>query len=194
MRKALIACVLGIVLGSAAPASAGCWARVGLAPPPAGTDAGEVWMARITVLQHGRNPLPDAGTAKPRLTIVNQATGKRHMFTARASDPARGRYEARVVFPSAGSWRYEVFDGFTSWNDEPAPCGANHPFTGVQIGGPGAGQRDGGEGNKSTSTFPVWQLAGGIGTLLAACAVLVYVVRRRGSRNVSDRRLLRSSP
>lgn len=24
-----------------------------------------------------------------------------------------GRYRARVVFPTAGTWRYEVFDGFT---------------------------------------------------------------------------------
>lgn len=184
MRKAaLIAGVLAVALGSAAPASAGCWATVGLAPPPADIGAGEVWTARITILQHGRNPLPDAATAKPTLTIVDPATGRRQTFAARASDPGRGRYEARVVFPSAGSWRYEIFDGFTSWNGEPAPCGASHTFAGVQIGGPGSGSSDGGEGTQATSTFSVWPLAGGIGTLLAAGVALVYLGRRRGSRS-----------
>lgn len=181
MRKALIACVLGVALGSAAPASAGCWATVRLAPPPAGTTAGEVWAARITVLQHGRNPLPDA-EAKPRLTIVNRATGKRRTFTAGASNPATGRYEARVVFPSAGVWRYEVFDGFTSWNGQPAPCGTTHTFAGVQIGGPSTGARDGGQGSHAASTVSLWPLVGGIGAVLVAGAVLAYVVRRRGSR------------
>jgi hypothetical protein len=183
MRKALIAGVLAVALGSAAPASAGCWATVALAPPPADAAAGEVWTARITILQHGRNPLPDAATAKPTLTIVNRTTGQRQTFAARASDPTGGRYEARVVFPSAGSWRYEIFDGFTSWNGEPAPCGANHKFAAVQIGAPGAGPSDGVEATQATSTFPVWPLAGGIGTLLAAGAALAYFGRRRGSRS-----------
>jgi hypothetical protein len=60
MRKALIGTVVLAALAFAAPASAGCWATAGLAPPSEGTAAGQVWTARITVLQHGRNPLPDA--------------------------------------------------------------------------------------------------------------------------------------
>jgi hypothetical protein len=184
MRKALIGGVLVAALASAAPASAGCWATVGLAAPPAGTAPGEVWTAKITVLQHGRNPLPDAADATPKLTIVNRATGERRTYAAKASDPAAGLYEARVVFPSAGVWRYEVFDGFTSWNGEPAPCASTHTFAAVAIGGPDAGAR--GASSESfpvgQSGFPLWPLVAGLGTLLVAAIVLVYFLRRRGPR------------
>ena len=184
MGKALIGGVLLAAFTFAAPAGAGCWATAGLAPPPEGTAVGEVWTARITVLQHGRNPLPNAGDATPRLTIVNGATGARKTFTARASDPATGRYEARVVFPSAGAWSYEVFDGFTSWDGRSAPCARTHTFASVQIGGPGAASGSGSpSGSGSASGFPFWTVAGGLGALLAAAAAaLVWSARRRGSR------------
>lgn len=194
MRKALLGAIAVAALAFAAPASAGCWATAGLAPPPAGTAAGDVWTAKLTILQHGRNPLPDAADAKPTVTIVNQASGERQTFTARSTDAAAGRYEAQVVFPSAGTWRYEVFDGFTSWNGQPAPCAKTHTFAAAQIGGPGAGSRSGGGPPKSvagpskavavdTRAFPVWPVAGGVGALLAAAIVLLYFVRKHSSRS-----------
>jgi hypothetical protein len=182
MRKALIGTAVLAALAFAAPASAGCWATAGLASPPEGIAAGEVWTARITVLQHGRNPLPDAANATPKVSIVNGATGARKTFTAKASDPAAGRYEARVVFPSAGTWSYEVFDGFTSWNGRPAPCARTHTFASVQIGGPGAASGSG------SDTFPVWPVAGGVGALLAAALGLVWFARRHGSRALAPAR------
>ena len=112
MRKALIGGALLVALISAAPVSAGCWATVG-------------------------NPRPDAREASPKVTIVNRASGERQSFVAKATDPAAGLYSARVVFPSSGRWSYEVFDGFTTWNGEPAPCAHTHSFASVQIGGPG---------------------------------------------------------
>jgi hypothetical protein len=177
MRKALIAGVSAVAaLAFAAPASAGCWATVGLAPPPAGTTAGAAWTAEITVLQHSRNPLPDAGTAVPRLTIVNGSTGAKKTFPAKATDPAEGVYQARVVFPTAGTWRYEVFDGFTTWDGRPAPCAKTHTFGAVQIGAGSGAAGSGGDG------FPVWPLAAGLGALLVAGLGLVYFVRRHASR------------
>jgi hypothetical protein len=178
MRKLLIGGAVLAALVFAAPASAGCWATAGLAPPPEGTAAGEVWTARITVLQHGRNPLPDAADATPKVSIVNRATGARKTFTGKASDPAAGHYEARVVFPSAGTWRYEVFDGFTSWDGRPAPCARTHTFASVQIGGPGAASGSG----SGSGSFPVWPVAGGLGALLAAALGLVWFARRHGAR------------
>src|SRR6266542_3887463 len=56
-----------------------------------------------------------AAEARPQVTIVNADTGARKTFTAVPTDVSRGVYEASVVFPSAGSWRYEVFDGFTPY-------------------------------------------------------------------------------
>jgi YtkA-like protein len=178
MGKALFGGALLAALAFAAPAGAGCWATAGLAPPLQGTRAGEVWTAEITVLQHGRNPLPDASDATPTVTIVNTATGARRTFTAKATDPSAGRYEARVVFPSAGAWRYEVFDGFTSWDGRPAPCAKTHTFASVQIGGGGGASAPG----SGRDTFSFWPVAGGVGTLLVAIVVLVYFARRHGSR------------
>ena len=65
MKRILIAAVLVGALVQAGAASAGCMATVGLAPPPAGIAAGTTWTAELTVLQHGRNALPNAATARP---------------------------------------------------------------------------------------------------------------------------------
>src|ERR671914_112659 len=73
MRRLLLTTLVLAGLAYPEVAGAGCWATVTLAPPPAGTAAGDVWTARLTVLQHGRNPLPDAADARPTLTISNGA-------------------------------------------------------------------------------------------------------------------------
>jgi hypothetical protein len=189
MRTLVLGGVLAGALVFPTPASAGCWATVGLAPPPVGTAAGDVWAAKITVLQHGANPLPDAAAATPRLTIVNRATGQRRTFPARATDPSAGTYAARVVFPSGGTWSYQVFDGFTSWNDDPAPCAQTHTFKDVEIGGPGSGGGAGGTPAAPTAAttpaaeFPVWPVAGAFAALvLTAVGVGGYFLRRARSR------------
>jgi hypothetical protein len=175
MRKAVIAVVLAAgALVAAAPASAGCWATVGLAQPPAGTAAGESWTAELTILQHGRTPLANA---KPTVTIVNGKSGERRTFAASATgDP--GRYDAEVVFPSAGQWRYEVNDGFTTMGGEPVPCARTHTFAGVNIDPPSAAA-GGGSGGGSAPLLPV---AGGLAGLLAAALLFAYVRRRQSAR------------
>jgi hypothetical protein len=197
MRKALIGGALLVALMSTAPASAGCWATVGLAPPPSGTSAGDLWKANITVLQHGRNPLPDARDASPKVTIFNRASGESQTFVARASDPTAGRYVARVVFPSAGRWSYEVFDGFTSWNGDPAPCAQTHTFASVQIGGRPGAATGGGSGDASAANvtassggaaatdrgaLPLWALLGGLGAILVGAIAGTFFLRRHATR------------
>ena len=176
MRKALFVSVLLAGLVYAAPAAAGCWATVQLAPPPAGTTAGEAWNAEIMVLQHGRNPLPDASEARPRVTITN-AAGDSKTFTAKPVDTSKGTYSAKVVFPSAGSWNYAVFDDFTSAGGEPMPCSRTHDVGTATIG-KGAGISTSGTGG-----IPIWPLAGA--ALLLLLAAGVYYGRRRGHRAVA---------
>jgi hypothetical protein len=173
MRKALLGGVLLAALTFAAPAGAGCWATVGLAPPPNGLTAGKTWTAELKVLQHGRNPLPDAADAKPTVTIINRATDDRRTFTAKATDPAAGLYEARVVFPSPGVWDYEVFDDFTSYDGEDAPCARTHTVAEVRIGG---------SPSSSAGAFPFAPLGGGLGALLMVGIGVLYVRRRNGLR------------
>jgi hypothetical protein len=190
MRRLLIVAIAAGVLIQAGAASAGCWATVGLAPPPDGIGPGDTWTARMTVLQHGRTPLPDAKTARPTLTIRNDATGGQRTFVARPTkDPTV--FTASVVFPSAGSWRYEVFDGFTTWQGEPAPCAQTHTFSAVAVGGAPAG---GGEppapapapaepvvasAESSGDGFPVWPVVGSALAALAAFVLGAGVIRRR---------------
>jgi len=175
MRKALFVGALLAALAYAPPAAAGCWATVQLAPPPAGTVAGKTWTAAITVLQHGRNPLPDAGDARPRVTITNP-TGDSKTFTAKPIDPSKGLYAAEVVFPSGGTWNYAVFDGFTTWDGQPAGCERTHELGAVKIG-QGTGISTGG-----TNGFPVLPFAGGLGAALLLLAAGFSIHRRRGLR------------
>ncbi len=150
MRKALIVGgALVAALAVPASAAAGCWATVGLAPPPKGIGPGEVWKAELTVLQHGRTPLSHA---KPTVTVVNATTGERRTVAAKLANADRGRYTANVVFPSAGAWRYQVFDGFTTYAGEQVPCARTHTFASVNVGAPAAGRGGSGGGGGGVST------------------------------------------
>jgi hypothetical protein len=172
MRKALIVSVVVGALAYAAPATAGCWATAQLVKPPDGTPAGTPWTAKITILQHGRNPLPDAPEARP-VAIITNAAGDRETFTSKPVDPSRGTYSAEIVFPSSGTWTYSVFDDFTTWNKSSAPCSRTHELGTVQIGpAPPGSSTSGGDG------FPMWPLAVGLGPALLAAAVLVAFGRR----------------
>jgi YtkA-like len=188
MRVALLGGLVLAVLALASPAGAGCWATVGVSPPPANLGAGDIWSADITVLQHGRNPLPDASDAKPTVTIVNADTGEKKTFAATSIDPNGGVYRAEVVFPSNGSWSYQVYDGFDTAEGQPVPCGSTHAFASVHVGG-GGGPDSAASGPPATPTgssdsgsFPAWPVGGGIAGVLAAAVALGFLLRRRGPR------------
>jgi hypothetical protein len=121
MAGRLLVAVTTVVAGAAlapGPAAAGGWATVGLDPIPDGVRAGEPWVVRLTVLQHGRTPLEGV---EPAVTISKAGTS-RTFAAAPTGQP--GVYRASVVFPSAGSWSYVVDDGFS----------ARHTFRAVRVG------------------------------------------------------------
>jgi hypothetical protein len=121
MKKLLL--VLAVAAVVAPAASAGGWATVGLSSLPAGTGPGDRWSVDLTVLQHGETPL--VGIA-PTLTIRN-GDGETRSFTGvPTAEP--GVYRVDVVFPSAGTWSYEVWDDFSQ----------THTFKPVQIVSPGS--------------------------------------------------------
>jgi hypothetical protein len=165
---AMMMAILGVGL-AAVPTVAGGWATVGVGSLPDGTRPGEPWLAELTILQHGRTPLEGI---HPTLTITNgEAT---RTFRARAtSEP--GVYRARVVFPTAGSWRYVVDDDFS----------AHHTFGPVRIGGAKAASTpppvaaatpptsDGGGG------FPWTALGAALAAGLVAAWIVVAERRRR---------------
>jgi hypothetical protein len=140
MRRALIVGV-AVALVCADAALAGGWATVKLSSTPKNLSAGEAWIVDITVLQHGLATQPLAGL-RPTLTI-RRVTGARtssstlkqplaRTFKAKATSRI-GVYRVRVVFPTAGIWRYEVYDGFTQYGGA-----RTHRFKPVTIAQSGA--------------------------------------------------------
>jgi hypothetical protein len=106
---------------------------VKLSSLPKGLSAGEPWVVDITVLQHGLATQPLC-CLKPTVTIrrigaARSASATLESRTFRARPTSRiGRYRARVVFPSAGTWRYAVYDGFVEYGGA-----RTHTFAPVKI-------------------------------------------------------------
>ncbi len=133
MRKSLIVAA-AVALVYASTALAGNWATVRLSSSPKGLSAAEPWVVNITVLQHGLASQPLC-CVKPTVTISRVAQVRttsaalKKPLTFRARPTSRtGVYRARVVFPDAGTWRYEVYDGFTVFGGA-----RTHKFAPVKI-------------------------------------------------------------
>ena len=156
MRKLLL--VLAVAAIAAPAASAGGWATVALSSlPPAGIGPEDRWSVDITVLQHGETPL--AGVTP--VVRVRDGGGKVvDTFTA-APTGRPGVYRADVRFPGEGRYRYEVYDGFTTYGGA-----RTHTFTPVVVGAGDAG-------------FPYGWLALALGLVLGLAAATVLVLRRR---------------
>lgn len=163
MRTLLTAAAALAALALAGTAAAGGWATVGLSSLPTDIDAGKSWNVQLTVLQHGQTPL--AG-AQPTLTIRNIDTGETKTFTATPTEQV-GVYAVKVVFPTAGDWAYEVYDGFTEYGGA-----QTHTFKPVTIGGGGSSADDG--------TPLAWTIGGGA-VLLFALLFLLLLPRLRRS-------------
>jgi hypothetical protein len=152
MRTLITLTLTLAALALPAAALGGGWATAGLGPPSDGTGPGDTWHARITLLQHGVTPLQGV---QPSITIRGPET--RTIAARPTAEP--GVYIADVVFPTAGTYRYEVDDGFSQV----------HTFAPVTIGGPASAPA--GDG------FPAWAIAPiAVAALVLAGAVLV---RRR---------------
>ncbi len=134
MRKPLIILAAALALVGASTALAGGWATVKLSSSPKDVSAGEPWVVNIRVLQHGLASQPLC-CLKPTITIRKIAAARSASSSSKVSKTFRakwmsnlGVYRARVVFPSAGTWRYEVWDGFVQYGGA-----RTHTFAPVKI-------------------------------------------------------------
>ena len=137
MRKQLILSAAVLALVCASTALAGGWATVKLSSSPKGVSAGEPWVTNIRVLQHGLASQPLC-CLKPAVTIRKVAAARSASSSSPVTKTFRARwmseigvYRARVVFPSAGKWRYEVWDGFIEYGGA-----RTHAFAPVTIAAP----------------------------------------------------------
>ncbi len=154
MKRLLLTLAL-VALAAPVGALAGGWATAGLAAPPDNVGAGDTWNARVTILQHGHRPLEGV---TPTVTIRNGPTVK--SFKASPTDEP-GIYLAKVVFPSAGKWSYEVKDGFDQYGG-----GQTHKFAAVDIGS---------AGDRGVPFFAIIAIGG----LALGAIALLYLLARR---------------
>jgi hypothetical protein len=161
MRYLFIVSALVLAAVAATPAGAGGWATVGLASTPEGVSSGETWTAEITVLRHGVTPTDGAA---PSLTIRKQQGDVSETFAAEPTGET-GVYVARVVFPDAGRWSFEIDNGLaaTGYGES-----ATTTYAPVTIGAGSGG------GPGSFPTLPLGVLA----AVVALAAAGLFGVRR----------------
>jgi hypothetical protein len=160
----ILLATLVAALAAAGAATAGGFATVGMdSQPPDGGGPGSTWDVELNVLQHGVTPLDGVS---PAITIRNLDNGDTRTFRATPTGEP-GKYAAKVVFPSAGTWDYEINDGFSQ----------THTFKPIAIVGDAAAAPGDGDGG----SFPVgWTIAGAAAILLALTAL--FVILRRPPR------------
>jgi hypothetical protein len=160
MKKLVLVLAVGLFAAFVPAAGAGGWATVGLSSlPPSGLEAGQDWPVDITVLQHGETPLTGV---QPSITVRNLETGAIAGRFAAKPTGKPGVYRTVVRFPAAGTWSYEVYDGFTEYGGA-----QTHTFAPVTISTPGG------------SSFPTLAVVLVAALLLAVAAPLVLLARRR---------------
>jgi hypothetical protein len=156
MRRITLLVTL-FVLAPAGVAQAGGWATVELGEAPYGLQTGTPWHVELIVKQHGITPMTDV---KPSITIANGSVSR--TFPAHPTDRA-GVYAADVTFPSAGTWRARMSDGFTDV--------VEHKIDNLSVAS-GAGS--------SASTTPQMVMIGIVALLFLAGLIATVPRRERG--------------
>ena len=164
----LIAALVGAVLTAGASAKE---ANVELSSTPAGIGPGDPWTPVATVLQAGDRP--SIGKS-PTLRIEN-ADGDAKTFASQPTGQP-GRYRFHVVFPSAGTWRYDVHDRVS---------GRTYTFPAVAIAAPAAEPSPAAPAKPAAApvgdsdSFPLWPVVGGSLGAIAAVALAWRFARPR---------------
>ena len=153
MKKILLALVAAAVL--APVASGGGFATVGLSTMP-GDDlaAGGTWSTDLTVKAHGITPMDGLSP------VVRIRNGDEVREFAATPAGTTGVYHADVVFPAAGTWAYEIDDGYSQ----------THTFKPIEVGP-----------SSSPSSFPTLPVGGIALALLLAGALVLFVRRTRSA-------------
>lgn len=176
--KRLVPILLTAALVAASPALA---KEVGpnLDPPaPAGLNPGDPWNTTLFIVtpDHGLQ----TGTKPPTLTIQSPSSGVTTDIPATAG-PEDGFYQLRVVFPTAGEWRY--------WVTDPA-SGQRYTFPAVTVGEPVAAppaaeptvDPDPAPAATDEDSFPWWVVGVAIAVALLLACVIAYL---RGPRRAA---------
>ena len=175
MRRAVLLLAAGAA--AAAVLASGALAKeagIELSSKPYNVRAGVAWMGTLTLISPERQMLRQA---RPYVVIRNVEAGPSERFEAKpvSADVDSGdsrQYSFRVVFPTAGVYRYTASDGLTP---------ARYTFPAVKVApDPLAASKTGPRDAGASSHWPVVGGLGGVG--LAAALVLPFWRRRSGRR------------
>ena len=163
----LVLVVAGVLAGTAMAKEGG----VELSSMPGGTKPGDPWTPTLTLVGGSPELLAQA---RPGVAIRELDTGKRYTFAAEpTSDPHR--YSVSVVFPHAGWYTVEAYDGVSGRS---YTVGGQVYIAAPESGAPKAAipPRRAGEGG----SFPIWPAAaGGSALFLAAVGAALFLRRQR---------------
>lgn len=93
-----------LLIAVASPVAAGGWATVRLDEDPGSIIAGEPWQFGFTVRQHDRTPTNDVNAV---VRAVHIESGE-NVSAEGLQIGAAGHFEARIRFPVAGEWKWEI--------------------------------------------------------------------------------------
>ncbi len=154
MKKLVLALCAAAALAPAAAAGGG-FATVGLdSLPPDGLKAGQQWAFDLTVLAHGRTPVDHV---QPIVRIRGDDGTASEFAAAKTKKP--GVYHAVVRFPTAGTWAYEIDDGYSQ----------THTYKPIEVVA----------ASSPSSGFPTRPVGGIALALLLAGALLLFLRRSR---------------
>jgi hypothetical protein len=169
MRYLIVLAALVGALAMPLAANGGGWATVQLEALPTDIESGGTWNARLTVLRHGETQTDGAA---PIITISGEK-GETETFAATpAGEP--GVYEAAVVFPTAGTWSYEISDGLAATGYGMDTTTTYPPVTVTEAPG----------GGVASDELPALPLAG-LAFLLALAGAAAAIVMVRRSRRLT---------
>jgi hypothetical protein len=112
--RKFVAAPLVVLLAAllAGTALAGGWATIEMDELPGEIHAGETVHLSFMVLQHGQTPVHFLGESdlavEPLITGTNVKTGETIEISAVPDMSEVGRFNAEIVFPSAGNWEWTV--------------------------------------------------------------------------------------
>jgi hypothetical protein len=172
MRRFVIAALTALLAaGALAAGAAAKEANVELSSTPFGTHPGEPWNVTMTVWAAGDRPVIGPS---PTLTVRNLGTGERIVVRAKPTGEP-GKYAARVVFPVAARYSYEVYDPTTD---------RRYTFPVVRIVAAPAADAPASDAPRTvlapaggSDSFPLWPVVGGGLAALAALGLAGAVIR-----------------
>ncbi len=112
VKTFLVLVVVLLITLVAGPVLAGGWAEVTIDQLPSEIRAGESIQLSFMVLQHGKTPVHFLGESDlaviPLITGTHTKTGESVEFTAVPVKNEVGRFQASIIFPAEGKWRWTI--------------------------------------------------------------------------------------